>query len=192
MKGNLMQQILVPLTVAYFALGGVLLTVWIQSIIQKDNTRSSLVNAQSARLQEKRMELCEKLCMALAGSDHIIYEVWDITDSSSRTDEEQKKIVAELLHDETAANILRELEPLCQLYFSEQLLQCFFRYEIAYNNLLKEPSHLNGTYGIDHSVDLHNDLRREIGLEHLTENIRQMLDQTAKIPQQPRQTDYGN
>ena len=187
-----MQQILVPLTVAYFALGGVLLTVWIQSVIQKDNTRSSLVNAQSARLQEKRMELCEKLCMALAGSDHIIYEMWNITDSSSRTDEEQKKFVNELLHDETAAGKLKELEPLCQLYFSEQLLQCFFRYENAYNNLLKDPSHLNGTCGIDHSVDLHNDLRSEIGLEHLTENIRQMLDQTAKIPPQPRQTDYGN
>lgn len=186
-----MQHILVPLTVAYFALGGVLLTVWIQSIIQKDNTRSALVNTQSSLLHEKRMELCEKLCIALADSDRIIYEVWDITDSKDRTDEEQKKILAGILRNEKATQNIKELIPSCQLYFSEQLLQSLFRYKNAYSSLLKDPSHLNGTYGIDHSVDLHNDIRQEIGLEHLTENIRIMLDQTAKIPSQPRHTDYG-
>lgn len=189
MKGNLMQQILVPLTVAYFALGGVLITLWIQGIIQKDNTRSTLVNAQSALLQEKRMELCEQLFIALVDSDRIIYGVWDTTDSNSYTDEEKKGMVAGLIQDETFVKKLKELTPLCHLYFSETLLVSLSSYEQAYKDILSTPSHNNGTTGIGQGVDLHNALRNEIGLEQLTQNIKTMFDLTAKMPPQQRHTD---
>lgn len=158
--------------------GGVLGAVvggWITYKIEEKKQADEFIGKPSQYLHEKRIAMCEDMMIAVDKTSAQVREVWDITDVPDDPVAANHRAKALLATNDMSPELERLLS-ICKIYGDESLVKSFSGYVRLYYNVLSASSpHSAATCGMSHSETMANEIRRQLGIDALSQHLVQYL-----------------